>query len=157
MMMMGTTSTVTVTSKPKVRFWPDASTSPWNYGCIFVYLVFFTFVSRPTSLLASIKVSVFLFMLSMLSPSRLTSSAYAKSRCDPFHFSPTWLSCTFLMAYSKAKLKSSRASPCFRPFWTGKLSDKCLPMRTLLYTSTHFNQLHGYLKTLWEYCTILPS
>jgi hypothetical protein len=31
------------------------------------------------------------------------------------------------MAYSKAKLKSSgdKASPCFRPFWTGKLSDKC--------------------------------
>jgi hypothetical protein len=33
------------------------------------------------------------------------------------------------MAYSKAKLKSSgdKASPCFRPFWIGKLSDKCLP------------------------------
>jgi hypothetical protein len=29
------------------------------------------------------------------------------------------------MAYSKAKLKSSgdRESPCFRPFWMGKLSD----------------------------------
>jgi hypothetical protein len=34
------------------------------------------------------------------------------------------------MAYSKAKLKSSgdKASPCFKPFWTGKLSDKCLPI-----------------------------
>jgi hypothetical protein len=33
------------------------------------------------------------------------------------------------MAYSKAKLKSNgdRASPCFRPFWIGYLSDKCLP------------------------------
>jgi hypothetical protein len=32
------------------------------------------------------------------------------------------------MAYSKAKLKSSgdKASPCFRPFWIGKLSDRCL-------------------------------
>jgi hypothetical protein len=32
------------------------------------------------------------------------------------------------MAYSKAKLKSSgdKAFPCFRPFWIGKLSDKCL-------------------------------
>jgi hypothetical protein len=41
------------------------------------------------------------------------------------------------MAYSKAKLKSSgdRASPCFRPFWIGNLSDKCLPIRTLLYVS----------------------
>jgi hypothetical protein len=39
------------------------------------------------------------------------------------------------MAYSKVKLKSSgdRASPCFRPFWIRKLSDKCLPIRTLLY------------------------
>jgi hypothetical protein len=29
------------------------------------------------------------------------------------------------MAYSKAKLKSSgdKASPCFLPFWKGKLSD----------------------------------
>jgi hypothetical protein len=30
-------------------------------------------------------------------------------------------------------LKSSgdKASPCFRPFWIGKLSDKCIPIRTL--------------------------
>jgi hypothetical protein len=30
------------------------------------------------------------------------------------------------MAYSKAKLKSSgdKASPCFRPFWIGKLVAK---------------------------------
>jgi hypothetical protein len=35
------------------------------------------------------------------------------------------------MAYANAKLKGSgdRASPCFRPFLTGKLSDR----RTLLY------------------------
>jgi hypothetical protein len=33
------------------------------------YLVFSAFTSRPTSLLASIKVSVFSFMVSMLSPS----------------------------------------------------------------------------------------
>jgi hypothetical protein len=33
-------------------------------------------------------------------------------------------------------LKSSgvQASPCFRPFWIGKVSDKCLPIQTLLYT-----------------------
>jgi hypothetical protein len=43
------------------------------------------------------------------------------------------ISWTFLLAYSKAKLKSSgdKASPCFRPFWLGKLSDKCVPIRTL--------------------------
>jgi hypothetical protein len=44
------------------------------------------------------------------------------------------------MAYSKAKLKSGgdRASPCFRPFWIGKLSDKCLPIWTLLYVSVRY-------------------
>jgi len=38
------------------------------------------------------------------------------------------------MAYSKAKLKSScvRASPCFRPFVIGNLSDTFLPTRNLL-------------------------
>jgi hypothetical protein len=41
------------------------------------------------------------------------------------------------MAYSKAKLKnnSDTASPCFKPFWVGKLSEKCLPIWTLLYVS----------------------
>jgi hypothetical protein len=50
------------------------------------------------------------------------------------------------MAYSKAKLKSSgdKASPCFRPFWMGKLSHKCLPLQTSLHvsiSSTVFAQL----------------
>jgi hypothetical protein len=41
------------------------------------------------------------------------------------------------MAYSKAKLKSNgnRASPCFSPLWIGNLSDKSLPIRTLLWVS----------------------
>jgi hypothetical protein len=39
------------------------------------------------------------------------------------------------MAYSKAKLKSSgdKASPCFRPFFAGKLSDKQPYERKVLY------------------------
>jgi hypothetical protein len=47
------------------------------------------------------------------------------------------LSWTFLTAYSKAKLEISgdRVSPCFRPFWIRKLSDKCLPILTLPYVS----------------------
>jgi hypothetical protein len=42
------------------------------------------------------------------------------------------------MVYSQAKLKSSgdKASPCFKPFWIEKLSDKCLLIRTLLYVSS---------------------
>jgi hypothetical protein len=48
------------------------------------------------------------------------------------------------MAYSNAKLKSSgvRASPCFRPFWIGKLSDKCLPIQTLPYVSFKHNLIN---------------
>jgi hypothetical protein len=70
---------------------------------------------------------------------------------------------TFLLEYSKAALKTSgnRAAPCFRPFWIGKLSDKCLPIRTLLYVSFKhiLINLTSFMgtKTLWEYCTILPS
>jgi hypothetical protein len=37
-------------------------------------LVFFMFISRPTSLLASIKVSMFFILASMLSPSKLASA-----------------------------------------------------------------------------------
>jgi hypothetical protein len=99
-------------------FWPDF----WWWDSN-IYLVFCTFISRPTSLLASVKVSMSFFVVSMLSPSRFTSLVYARSRCVPFNFSPTWFSWTFLMAYSNAKLKTSgdRASPCFRQFWIGKL------------------------------------
>jgi hypothetical protein len=41
------------------------------------------------------------------------------------------------MAYSKAKLKSNgdRASPCFKPFLIGNVSDKFLLTLTLLYVS----------------------
>jgi hypothetical protein len=38
------------------------------------------------------------------------------------------------MAYCKAKLKRNgdKASSSFRPFWIGKLSEKYLPIHTLL-------------------------
>jgi len=41
------------------------------------------------------------------------------------------------MAYSKAELKivGDRASPCFKPFLGGNLSDTFLPTQTLLYVS----------------------
>ena len=46
----------------------------------------------------------------------------------------TW---TLLIAHSKAKLKSigDKASPCFKPFFIGNLSDTCVPARTLVYVS----------------------
>ena len=45
------------------------------------------------------------------------------------------------MAYSKAKLKSIgvRASPCFKLFLIGNLSDTFLPTRTLLYVRVRHN------------------
>jgi hypothetical protein len=47
---------------------------------------------------------------------------------------PSWFPCTFLIEYSKAKLKSNdyNASPCFKSFWMRNESDGFLPMQTLL-------------------------
>jgi hypothetical protein len=44
---------------------------------------------------------------------------------SPIQFYSHLVTQSFLMAYYKAKLKSSsnKGSPCFRPFWIGKLSD----------------------------------
>jgi hypothetical protein len=41
------------------------------------------------------------------------------------------------MAYSETTLKSSddKSYPYFKPFWIGKLSDKCLTIKALLYVS----------------------
>jgi hypothetical protein len=41
-----------------------------------------------------------------------------------------------LMAYSKEEKKSSgdRASPCFRPFWIGKLSDILISLTSFMGT-----------------------
>jgi hypothetical protein len=43
------------------------------------------------------------------------------------------------MTYSKAKLKSSgdNSSPGFRPLWIPKLSDKCLPVQTIIVSFKH--------------------
>jgi hypothetical protein len=72
-----------------------------------IYLDFSTFTSRQISLLASVqRFCAFYFMVSLLSPSWFTSSAYASSWCVPFNFSPTWLSCAFLMAYLKESWKA---------------------------------------------------
>jgi hypothetical protein len=91
--------------------------------------------SRLTSLLASLTFLCFFFVVSVLSPSRFTSWAKTSNWCVEFNISPTWFFWTWLMTYYKAKLKSSgdKSSPCFRPFWIRRLSDKHLPTRILLY------------------------
>jgi hypothetical protein len=61
------------------------------------------------------------------------------------------------MAYSKAKLKSNgnKASPCFKPYLIGNMSDKCLPTRTLLkfYSDTFLLAfpVSWEYQTQWEY------
>jgi hypothetical protein len=47
------------------------------------------------------------------------------------------------MAYSKTKLKSNgdRASPCFKPFLIGNISDKFLPTRRDIYKNI---KIEGY-------------
>jgi hypothetical protein len=56
------------------------------------------------------------------------------------------------MAHSKAKLKSNgdKASPCLRPFWIVKLSDKCLPIWTLLVVNNKTNNNCRSDKRNWE-------
>ena len=67
------------------------------------------------------------------------------------NFIYVFLARTLLMAYSKAKLKSigDRASPCFKPFLIGNLSDTFLPTRTLLYVSVRQDKVRslGALQT----------
>jgi hypothetical protein len=128
-----------------------------------ICLVFSALTSGLTSLLVPVQAAVFFFMVSMLSPIRFTSPAKVRSGCFPFHFSPTWFFYTFLKAYSKAKLKGSddKASRCFRPFLVRKLSDKCLPVRSLLHFSFKYSLISLLVswvhQNLWEYCTILLS
>jgi hypothetical protein len=47
------------------------------------YLAFSTFTSRQSSLLASDKVSMFFFVVFVLSPNKLSSAAYTRSWCVP--------------------------------------------------------------------------
>jgi hypothetical protein len=59
------------------------------------------------------------------------------------------------MAYSKGKLNSSgdKASPCLRPFWIGKLSDKCLLIQTLLCFSVKVGDSEN--RCGWNWCRIV--
>jgi hypothetical protein len=71
------------------------------------------------------------------------------------------------MAYYRAKLKSSgnKASSCFKPFWIGKLSDKCLPIWTLLYVSfkhilislTNFMGIQNSIRILYTTSLLIES
>jgi hypothetical protein len=71
------------------------------------------------------------------------------------------------MAYSTATLKTSgdKASPYFKPFWMGKLSNKWLPMWTLLYVSfkhiliswTNFMGIPNFMRILYNTSLLTES
>jgi hypothetical protein len=93
------------------------------------------FCPIPTSLLASIKFLCFSLWYLCYRP--VDSHHQHRPAVDMSHLisvSPGFPGSSYLMVYSKADFKSSgdKSSPCFRSFWIGKLSDKRLPIRTLL-------------------------
>jgi len=74
------------------------------------------------------KASVFYFIVCTLSTNISTSRAQNKNWCVPFHCKLSWFTWTFLIPHTKAKMKSNgdKASPCFKTFLVGKMSDKML-------------------------------
>jgi hypothetical protein len=96
-----------------------------------MYLVLSAFNSRPIYLLANQSFRVFSLFCTL--PSNiLSSSAWTKSWCVTFNIKSYWFTWTFLIAYSKAMLKSNgdKTSPYFERFLTVNVYDKCLPTRT---------------------------
>jgi hypothetical protein len=97
---------------------------------IYINLLFSAFTCRPTSLLANNRAFMFCFVVRMFSRSfcaflcRLSVFTLTTSWCVAFSFSPSSVVCTFVMAYSKAKVKIAcdKLSLTFRPFWIGNVS-----------------------------------
>jgi hypothetical protein len=63
---------------------------------------------------------------------------------------------------SKIESNGDKASPCFRTFWIVNLSDRFLPIWTVLQVSfKHIlvspDSFQDIFQTHWEYCIILPS
>jgi hypothetical protein len=113
----------------------DVVISSWilisNHGHI--TKIFSAFTYRPISLLGSTKASVFFFLVCTLPPNEL---AQTSSWCVPFYIKPSWFASVILLAYSKAKMKSNGdIASRLKQFLNGKVSDKCLPTRTLLQVS----------------------
>jgi hypothetical protein len=94
-----------------------------------IQIVFSGFTPKQTTLLACNRASVFFLMVSVFSPTMLTSSEYAERWCVPFNFSPSCFSWNLPMVYSKAELKNNndKASTYFSPFWIANFQrDFCL-------------------------------
>jgi hypothetical protein len=106
-------------------WWPDSKL--W-YSFLWFYF--------QTNLHTSMEVSVLYFIVSMLSLCRLTWSPLISK----------WFCCTFLMAYSKAKLNSNSD----KIFWT--ILDMKIIREIFAYTDfvtcfTHFNSLTSFMGT----------
>jgi hypothetical protein len=72
---------------------------------------------------------------------------------------PSLFSWTFLMMYSKIKIKSygDKAAPCFRPFWIRISLDKYELVRTLLQILFKHISVSWVCRIQWECCITLPS
>jgi hypothetical protein len=132
-----------------------------------MYLLFSASTSRPTSLLASIEVSLFVLIDSMLPPSRSRHQHKEEADCVLFNFSCAWFSWIFIKAYSNAKLKitADNAFPCTGPFWIREIPDKRLSTLTSFYVSfQHFlisriNFMHtrSSMRTLYNIFRFIES
>ena len=109
---------------------------------------FFEFISGPACVKKKKKQVFCVFIefsltIFMFLPNRITSLVQTTSWSVPLIVPPFWFSWTFSVTYCTVQLKSSshRAHPCFRPFWTGNLSHKCVS----IWTSLHISLRHFHL------------
>jgi hypothetical protein len=113
--------------------------------CRNIYLVFPVFTSRPTSILSS---KFLCFSLWYLYYHPVDSHHQHRSAADLSH----------LMSFAPG----DNASHCFRPFWIGKLSDKCLLIWTLLHvlfkyilmSPTSFLGIRNSMRILYNTCLL---
>jgi len=131
----------------------------WSRDMI-MYLILSEFSYSPMTLLATIKVSAFSFIVGTFYPIIFTSSTQTRCWSVPFNMNPFWFTWTILMAYSWSKVeKQWRWNISF--FQTNpnrehvrqnlvsivNMSHKCLPTPILLYISVRqiFNSLTKFL------------
>jgi hypothetical protein len=115
------------------KIWLPSAYWRWH---VTIHLAFSVFTSRPSSLLACKRAPAYFFtvFIFLSNKSFLTSKVQIRSWCVQFSSNPSWYSWTFLMAYSKSKLKNRRkSSPLYRPFWLRNEPNIFLHVLTLLY------------------------
>ena len=80
------------------------------------------------------RASVYFYTVCMFLLTKINIITTDQKLCAPIHFDFSWSSSTCPISYFKATLKSNdnKASPCFRTFLKGNISNKCSPIWTFL-------------------------